>query len=52
MIGWTLGRYLSARFLQTIAADFLMNSAFAAEGKALPELQFSLPKLENRWKTK
>jgi lipopolysaccharide export system permease protein len=26
MIGWTLGRYLSARFLQTIAAVFLMIS--------------------------
>ena len=26
MIGWTLGRYLSARFLLTIAAVFLMIS--------------------------
>ncbi|MGH6851659.1 MAG: LPS export ABC transporter permease LptG [Methylocella sp.] len=26
MIGWTLGRYLSARFLQTIAAVFLLIS--------------------------
>jgi len=26
MIGWTLGRYLSARFLQTIAAVYLMIS--------------------------
>nr|MDQ6869339.1 LptF/LptG family permease [Pseudomonadota bacterium] len=26
MIGWTLGLYLSARFLQTIAAVFLMIS--------------------------
>src|SRR5215468_5947337 len=27
MIGWTLGRYLCARFLMTILAVFLLNSA-------------------------
>ncbi len=27
MIGWTLGRYLSARFLLTIAAVFLLNAS-------------------------